>query len=133
MSQFLSEQWLDDLKWDEKGLMPAIAQDHQTGKVLMVAWMNKEALSLTIAEKRAIYWSRSRSKLWRKGEESGHVQVLHELRLDCDKDVLLLNVEQLGSIACHTGRESCFYSVFKDGKWQVDSPVLKDPAKIYEK
>ncbi len=133
MSQHLSEQWLDDLKWDDKGLMPAIAQDHKTGKVLMVAWMNREALSLTIAEQRAIYWSRSRSKLWRKGEESGHVQVLHELRLDCDKDVLLLSVEQLGSIACHTGRESCFYSVFKDGQWQVDSPVLKDPAKIYEK
>ncbi len=133
MSQHLSEQWLDDLKWDDKGLIPAIAQDHQTGKVLMVAWMNKEALTLTIAENRAIYWSRSRSKLWRKGEESGHVQVLHELRLDCDKDVLLLSVEQLGSIACHTGRESCFYSVYKDGEWHVDSPVLKDPTKIYEK
>ncbi|MFT5706060.1 MAG: phosphoribosyl-AMP cyclohydrolase [Oceanospirillaceae bacterium] len=129
----MTELWLDGLKWDNQGLMPAIAQDHSTGKVLMVAWMNKESLALTISEQRAVYWSRSRSKLWRKGEESGHIQKLHELRLDCDKDVLLLSVEQIGGIACHTGRESCFYSVFKDGQWHVDAEVIKNPATIYEK
>lgn len=129
----MDNQWIDDLKWDDKGLIPAIAQDFETSKVLMVAWMNKESLLLTIKEQRAIYWSRSRSKLWRKGEESGHVQKLHELRLDCDKDVLLLSVEQLGSIACHTGRHSCFYSVLKDDQWVIDEPVIKNPETIYEK
>jgi phosphoribosyl-AMP cyclohydrolase len=129
----MDNQWIDDLKWDDKGLIPAIAQDFVTSKVLMVAWMNKESLLLTIKEQRAIYWSRSRSRLWRKGEESGHVQKLHELRLDCDKDVLLLSVEQVGSIACHTGRQSCFFSVLKDGKWVVDEPVIKNPETIYEK
>ena len=113
--------------------MPAIAQDHVSGKVLMVAWMNKESLALTIEEQRAVYWSRSRAKLWRKGEESGHVQKLHELRLDCDRDVLLLSVQQIGGIACHTGRESCFYSVFKDGQWQADAAVIKAPETIYKK
>src|SRR5690606_34323740 len=101
--------WLEEIHWNEDGLVPAIAQDHKTGRVLMMAWMNREALALTAAEGRAIYWSRSRGKLWRKGEESGHVQKLHELRLDCDADVIVLQVEQLGGIACHTGRESCFY------------------------
>ncbi|MEH6442835.1 MAG: phosphoribosyl-AMP cyclohydrolase [Oceanospirillaceae bacterium] len=129
----MTEQWLEGLKWDNQGLMPAIAQDHETGKVLMVAWMSKESLALTVLEQRAVYWSRSRSKLWRKGEESGHIQKLHELRLDCDKDVLLMSVEQIGGIACHTGRESCFYSVFKDGQWQIDAEVIKSPAVIYEK
>jgi phosphoribosyl-AMP cyclohydrolase len=129
----MDNQWIDDLKWDDKGLIPAIAQDFETSKVLMVAWMNKESLLLTIKEQRAIYWSRSRSRLWRKGEESGHVQKLHELRLDCDKDVFLLSVEQVGSIACHTGRLSCFYSVLKDGQWVVDEPVIKNPETIYEK
>ena len=129
----MDNQWIDNLKWDDKGLIPAIAQDFVTSKVLMVAWMNKESLLLTIKEQRAIYWSRSRSRLWRKGEESGHVQKLHELRLDCDKDVLLLSVEQVGSIACHTGRQSCFFSVLKDGKWVVDEPVIKNPETIYEK
>lgn len=124
--------WLDEVKWDADGLIPAIAQDVHTQRVLMVAWMNREALELTATEKRGIYWSRSRRKLWRKGEESGHVQVLHELRLDCDADVVVLQVEQLGGIACHTGRQSCFYRVFRNGQWQTADPVLKDPNQIYE-
>lgn len=123
--------WLDAIKWDANGLVPAIAQDHVTGRVLMVAWMNREALALTVAEQRGIYWSRSRGKLWRKGEESGHVQVLKELRLDCDGDVLVLQVEQLGGIACHTGRESCFYQRYENGAWQVVDAVHKDPNEIY--
>lgn len=124
--------WLDTIKWDSKGLVPAIAQDVHTQRVLMVAWMNREALELTAREGRGIYWSRSRNRLWRKGEESGHVQVLHELRLDCDADVIVLMVEQLGGIACHTGRQSCFYRVYKDGEWQVVDAVIKDPEAIYE-
>ena len=123
--------WLEQLKWDEDGLIPAIAQDHKTGRVLMMAWMNRESLQLTVDEQRAIYWSRSRGKLWRKGEESGHVQKLHELRLDCDADVLILIVEQLGGIACHTGPESCFYRVYENGAWKTVDPVLKDPDAIY--
>lgn len=129
----MSADWLEQVKWNEDGLVPAIAQDHQTGRILMVAWMNAEALELTVNEQRAIYWSRSRGKLWRKGEESGHVQKLHELRLDCDADVILMQVEQLGGIACHTGRHSCFYSVLKDGQWEPVEPVLKDPNSIYSK
>lgn len=128
----MSADWLEELKWNEDGLIPAIALDHKTGKVLMVAWMNREALALTVQEQRAIYWSRSRKKLWRKGEESGHVQQLHEVRRDCDADVITLSVEQIGGIACHTGRESCFYRVYKDGKWVAVDPVLKDPASIYK-
>lgn len=124
--------WLDSIKWDADGLIPAIAQDVHTQRVLMVAWMNREALALTVQEGRGIYWSRSRQRLWRKGEESGHVQLLHELRLDCDDDVIVMQVEQLGGIACHTGRQSCFYRVFKDGQWQVVDPVIKDPEHIYE-
>lgn len=124
--------WLDMIKWDADGLVPAIAQDVHSQRILMVAWMNREALQLTASEGRGIYWSRSRQKLWRKGEESGHVQVLHELRLDCDADVITLMVEQLGGMACHTGRESCFYRVFRDGQWQVVDPVLMDPRQIYE-
>ena len=123
--------WLDEIHWNEAGLVPAIAQDYQSGRVLMMAWMNREALSLTVAEQRAIYWSRSRNRLWRKGEESGHVQKLHELRLDCDADVIILRVEQLGGIACHTGRESCFYRVFENNQWKTVDPVLKDPQAIY--
>lgn len=123
--------WLDDVRWDNDGLVPAIAQDFRTGRVLMVAWMDREALALTAREGRAIYWSRSRRKLWRKGEESGHVQKLHELRLDCDGDVIIMQVEQLGGIACHTGRESCFYRRLVDGQWQVVDAVLKDPHAIY--
>lgn len=124
--------WLDGIKWGSDGLIPAIAQDIHTRRILMVAWMNREALQLTAAEGRGIYWSRSRQKLWRKGEESGHVQVLHELRLDCDADVIILMVEQIGGMACHTGRESCFYRVLRGGEWQAVDPVLKDPEDIYE-
>ena len=123
--------WLDEIRWDSAGLVPAIAQDHKSGRVLMLAWMNREALQLTASEGRAIYWSRSRNRLWRKGEESGHVQKLHELRLDCDADVVILRVEQLGGIACHTGRESCFYRVFENNQWKTVDPVLKDPQAIY--
>lgn len=123
--------WLDEVRWDEQGLVPAIAQDFRTGRVLMVAWMNREALELTTREGRGIYWSRSRHKLWRKGEESGHIQKLHELRLDCDGDVIILQVEQLGGIACHTGRESCFYRRFDNGQWVTVDAVLKDPEVIY--
>ena len=124
--------WLDEIKWDSSGLVPAIAQDYKSGRVLMMAWMNREALQMTATEGRAIYWSRSRNKLWRKGEESGHVQKLHELRLDCDADVIILLVEQLGGIACHTGRESCFYRVWENGAWHTVDPVLKDPHAIYQ-
>jgi len=123
--------WLDAVKWDSDGLVPAIAQDHKSGRILMMAWMNREALELTAREKRAIYYSRSRQKLWRKGEEAGHVQQLHELRLDCDADVIVMQVEQIGGIACHTGRESCFYQVYQDGNWVAVDPVLKDPKDIY--
>ena len=125
--------WLDEIHWDADGLVPAIAQDYQTGRILMMAWMNRESLALSVAEGRAIYWSRSRAKLWRKGEESGHVQKLHELRLDCDADVITLQVEQIGGIACHTGRESCFYRVYRDGAWQTVDDVLKTPDSIYHK
>jgi phosphoribosyl-AMP cyclohydrolase len=128
----MSADWLEQIKWDEKGLVPAIAQDCRTGRILMVAWMNQEALRLTVAEQRAIYWSRSRNRIWRKGEESGYLQKLHELRLDCDGDVVLLSVEQVGGIACHTGRESCFYRVLRNGsEWEVVDPVRKNPKQIY--
>ena len=132
MTDHTDSSWLDAIKWDSNGLIPAIAQDVHSQRILMLAWMNREALQLTVNEGRAIYWSRSRNKLWRKGEESGHVQKLHELRLDCDADVVMLQVEQLGGIACHTGRESCFYRVYRDGGWQDADPVLKDPTRIYE-
>jgi phosphoribosyl-AMP cyclohydrolase len=123
--------FLDDIAWNSDGLIPAIAQDAVSGRVLMVAWMNAEALQLTVSENRAVYWSRSRNKLWRKGEESGHTQQLKELRLDCDNDVIIMQVEQLGGIACHTGRESCFYRVLEDGQWKAVDPVLKNPKEIY--
>lgn len=123
--------WLDKVKWDNDGLVPAIAQDHATGRILMMAWMNREALELTAKEQRAIYYSRSRQELWRKGESSGHVQKLHELRLDCDSDVIVMQVEQIGGIACHTGRESCFYKVYENNDWVDVDPVLKDPSDIY--
>ena len=128
-----SNDWLDEIKWDENGLVPAIAQESGTGKVLMMAWMNREALSLTVEESRAIYWSRSRGKLWRKGEESGHVQLLRDIRLDCDNDVLLLQVEQLGGIACHTGRHNCFYKQLDDHRWVAVDAVVKSPDEIYQK
>jgi len=123
--------WLDNIKWNDDGLVAAIAQDHKTGRVLMMAWMNAEALSLSLKEQRAIYYSRSRKKLWRKGEESGHIQKLHEVRVDCDADAILMQVEQVGQIACHTGRESCFYRVWQNGEWVSTDPVLKDPKEIY--
>ena len=125
------KDWLDEINWNADGLVAAIAQDHRTGRVLMMAWMNREALSLSVAENRAIYWSRSRNKLWRKGEDSGHVQKLHELRLDCDADVIILMVEQVGGIACHTGRESCFYRLYQEGDWKTVEAPLKDPKAIY--
>ncbi len=128
--------WLDDLKWDDKGLIPAIAQDEKTGKVVMFAWMNRESLAMTIEMGRAVYWSRSRAKLWPKGEESGHVQKLKSLRVDCDKDVILMSVEQIGGIACHTGRESCFYFELTQNdetiQWQAVEPVIKNPDEIYK-
>ncbi len=124
--------WLDDIKWDSDGLIPAIAQDYKTDRVLMVAWLNRESLELTVKEQRAVYWSRSRQKLWRKGEESGHIQQLHEVRLDCDADVIILRVEQIGDIACHTGRHSCFYRVLTDEQWQTVEPVIKNPHDIYQ-
>jgi phosphoribosyl-AMP cyclohydrolase len=123
--------WLDQLKWNSQGLLPAIAQDHETGEVLMLAWMNREALQLSRTGGRAVYWSRSRQKLWYKGEESGHVQQLKEIRLDCDADVLLLQVEQIGGIACHTGRRRCFFRVLQDGEWEIDEEIIKNPDEIY--
>lgn len=129
----MSDAWLDELRWTEDGLMPAIAQQADTGKVLMFAWMNRESLRLTAEEGYAVYWSRSRQKLWRKGEESGHRQKVLGIYLDCDEDVILIKVEQQGGIACHTGRESCFYRQLRGGEWQSVEPVLKDPKAIYPK
>lgn len=125
--------WLDDVPWNGEGLIAAVAQDAKTGRVLTVAWMNREALEETVRRQEAVYWSRSRKRLWRKGEESGHVQKVRELRLDCDADAVLLAVEQVGGIACHTGRESCFYRKLENGRWVTTDPVLKDPADIYKK
>lgn len=127
------EAWLDEIKWNEAGLVPAIAQDAADGRILMVAWMDREALSLTAQQGTAVYWSRSRKKLWHKGEESGHQQIVSEIRLDCDNDVVVLQVEQRGGIACHTGRRSCFYQRLEDGCWVTVEPVLKDPESIYGK
>lgn len=128
----MSANWLDDIQWTSDGLVPVIAQEAATGKVLMFAWMNREALQLTVKEGRAIYWSRSRNRLWRKGEESGHVQVLKDIRLDCDNDVILLRVEQKGGIACHTGRHNCFFKQLQDGEWVTVEPVIKEPDQIYK-
>lgn len=127
-----SPHWLDQVRWDEHGLVPVIAQEAESGTVLMFAWMNREALQQTVATGKAVYWSRSRAKLWAKGEESGHEQLVRDLRLDCDHDVILLRVEQLGGIACHTGRHSCFFNQYLDGgQWAEVEPVLKDPQEIY--
>jgi phosphoribosyl-AMP cyclohydrolase len=128
----MTQDWLDEIKWTDDGLVPVIAQDAATGEVLMFAWMNREALMLTVQEGRAVYWSRSRNKLWRKGEESGHVQQVQDIRLDCDKDVVLLKIDQVGGIACHTGRRSCFFHRLEEQRWQAVEPVLKDPASIYK-
>ena len=125
--------WLDALKWDEQGMIPAIAQDAATGRIVMFAWMNRESLQESVETGCAVYWSRSRQRLWRKGEESGHVQRIRSVRADCDGDVLLLSIEQVGGIACHTGRESCFFLELKDKHWAPVDPVLKDPKDIYAK
>lgn len=124
-------EWFDHVRWDDQGLAPVVAQDAASGRVLTVAWMNREALTETARRGEAVYWSRSRARLWRKGEESGHVQRVLEVRLDCDADAILLRVEQSGGIACHTGRESCFFRRLEDGRWVTTDPVLKDPAVIY--
>lgn len=129
----MNESWLDAIRWTTDGLIPAIAQQADSGKVLMFAWMNRESLLLTATEGYAVYWSRSRGKLWRKGEESGHRQKVIGIYLDCDEDVILLKIEQQGGIACHTGRESCFYRQLQDNRWQTIEPVLKDPEAIYRK
>ena len=123
--------FLDEVKWTAEGLCPAIAQDAQSGKILMMAWMNRESLSLTAERGVATYWSRSRQALWRKGESSGHSQLVKSIKLDCDADVLILEVEQQGGIACHTGRESCFYRTLVDGQWQTTEHIIKDPKDIY--
>lgn len=131
MSKVLNEQWLDKVQWTAEGLVPVIAQELGTGKVLMFAWMNREALKLTNETGHAVYFSRSRNKLWHKGEESGHTQIVHEIRLDCDEDVVLLTVEQIGGIACHTGRHNCFFQKLESNDWVVVEPIIKDPKSIY--
>lgn len=128
----MAAKWLNEVKWDDQGLVPVIAQDAKTGEVLMFAWMNREALAKTAELGEAVYWSRSRRKLWHKGEESGHVQKVVEIRKDCDDDVILLKVEQGGGIACHTGRRTCFYNRLETEGWQAVDPVLKDPKEIYK-
>jgi phosphoribosyl-AMP cyclohydrolase len=126
-------RFLDDIKWNDQGLVPVIAQDHQTQDILMMAWMNRESLLLTTQKNIAIYYSRSRQQLWRKGESSGHTQIVHDIRLDCDNDVIVLKIEQVGGIACHTGRRSCFYQSFnhQTEQWDTVDPVIKDPNRIY--
>ena len=131
MSAAQDSRWLDEVAWDAQGLVPTIAQDAASGEVLMFAWMNREALALTAATGHAVYWSRSRGRLWHKGEESGHTQKVLELRVDCDKDVVLLKIDQVGGIACHTGRRSCFFNRLETSGWQDVEPVLKDPKLIY--
>jgi len=130
-AQIAKAKWLNRVKWDEHGLVPVIAQEDGSNDVLMFAWMNRDALYKTVELGEAVYWSRSRKKLWHKGEESGHVQKVKEIRLDCDEDVVLLKIEQEGDIACHTGRHSCFFNKFEDGDWKAVEPVLKDPDEIY--
>lgn len=125
--------WLDQIRWSDDGLVPVIAQEEGTGDILMFAWMNRESLDMTAHQGEAIYWSRSRNKLWHKGEESGHVQKVKSIRTDCDNDVVLITIEQVGGIACHTGRHSCFFQELHDGRWDAVEPVIKDPAAIYRK
>ena len=129
----MSDTWLDEIRFNDDGLIPAIAQDAASGRVLMLAWMNRDALTETVQSARAVYWSRSRSRLWRKGEESGHIQTVKEVCLDCDGDVVLLKVDQAGGIACHTGRANCFFRKLEAGKWVVTQPVLVEPDEIYGK
>lgn len=128
----MTSAWVDEVRWTDDGLVPVIAQAADSGRVVMFAWMNKESLQLTVENGFAVYWSRSRQRLWRKGEESGHQQKVIDIQLDCDEDVILLKIEQVGGIACHTGRESCFYRSLVDGEWQEKDPVLKDPKSIYK-
>ena len=128
----MSLAWLDEIQWTDDGLVPVIAQQHDTGRVVMFAWMNRESLALTVETGFAVYWSRSRQRLWRKGEESGHQQKVIDMQLDCDADVILLKIEQQGGIACHTGRQSCFYRSLQNGQWQTSEAVLKDPQQIYQ-
>lgn len=123
--------WINDINWNEDGLVPTISQDRHSGKILTLAWMNREALMQTMRSGRAVYWSRSRERLWVKGEKSGHIQEVSEIRVDCDKDAILLLVNQSGGIACHTGRNSCFFTRLDNGKWETVEPVIKDPAQIY--
>ncbi|TSA40791.1 MAG: phosphoribosyl-AMP cyclohydrolase [Betaproteobacteria bacterium] len=129
----MNDNWLDKVNWTQDGLVPAIAQEAASGRVLTLAWMNREALNKTVRTGEAHYWSRSRKKLWHKGEESGHVQKVNSIRLDCDQDVILLEIEQVGGIACHTGRHSCFFQKLVAGEWVETDPVLKDPQEIYQK
>ena len=129
----MSDTWLNKINWSQDGLVPAVTQDAASGRVLTVAWMNREALKQTAATGEVHYWSRSRRKLWHKGEDSGHVQKVKSIRLDCDEDVILVEVEQVGGIACHTGRQSCFFNHLENGKWVAVDPVLKDPKEIYQK
>ena len=129
----MSDIWLNKINWSDDGLVQVVTQEAETKKVLMVAWMNREALKLTVETGEAHYWSRSRKKLWHKGEESGHVQKVKEIYLDCDADVLLLMVEQVGGISCHTGRHNCFFNKFENGHWMIDAPVIKSPEEIYKK
>ena len=133
MTDPVTEEWLNEVPWDAQGLIPVVTQEFSTGRVLTLAWMNRDALAETAKSGEAVYWSRSRNKLWRKGEESGHTQKVRELRLDCDSDAILLKVDQVGGIACHTGRESCFFRKLENGRWVTTDPVLKDPADIYKK
>lgn len=127
----MANEWLKKVRWDENGLVPVIAQEASSGDVVMFAWMNRDALARTVETGEAVYWSRSRKKLWHKGEESGHIQKVREIRVDCDEDVVLLKIEQVGGIACHTGRHSCFYQKFDGAEWQAVEPVLQDPQTIY--
>jgi phosphoribosyl-AMP cyclohydrolase len=129
----MSDIWLNKINWSDDGLVQVVTQEAETKKVLMVAWMNREALKFTVETGEAHYWSRSRKKLWHKGEESGHVQKVKEIYLDCDADVLLLTVEQVGGISCHTGRHNCFFNKFENGHWMIDAAVIKSPEEIYKK
>jgi phosphoribosyl-AMP cyclohydrolase len=128
----MTDSWLNKVNWTQDGLVPAVTQEADSGRVLTLAWMNRDALQKTVQTGEAHYWSRSRKKIWRKGEESGHVQIIKSIHLDCDDDVILLEVEQTGGIACHTGRHSCFFNKLVDGKWVETDPVLKDPKEIYK-
>ena len=133
MSPSENQAWLDAIKWNADGLVPVVTQDFETGNILTQAWMNREALALTVKESRAVYWTRSRKKIWRKGEESGYQQIIKEILLDCDNDALVIKVEQVGGIACHTGRARCFHQRLENDLWVITDPVIKDPAEIYKK